>query len=64
MSVRFATIGSLPKRSLRREVSQFGVQVVIAEAATARKSKTRYTIGCDSAVLTRVARFLPDRGLD
>ena len=38
--------------------------LVIAEAATARKPKTRYTIGCDSAVLTRVARLLPDRWLD
>ena len=36
----------------------------IAEAATARKPKTRYTIGCDSAALTRVARLLPDRWLD
>jgi NAD(P)-dependent dehydrogenase (short-subunit alcohol dehydrogenase family) len=38
--------------------------LVIAEAATARKPKTRYTIGWDSAVVTRLARFLPDRALD
>lgn len=38
--------------------------LVIAEAATARKPKTRYAIGRDSAILTRAAGFLPDRVLD
>jgi NAD(P)-dependent dehydrogenase (short-subunit alcohol dehydrogenase family) len=37
---------------------------VIAKAITARKPRTRYTVGRDAALLTRVARFLPDRTLD
>lgn len=37
---------------------------VIAKAVTARKPRTRYTIGRDAALLTRLARFLPDRTLD
>lgn len=37
---------------------------VIAEAVTARRPRTRYTIGRDAAVLTRLARLLPDRTLD
>jgi len=37
---------------------------VIADAVTARRPKTRYTIGRDAAVLTRLARLLPDRALD
>lgn len=35
-----------------------------ADAATVRRPKTRYTIGRDAALLTRLARFLPDRVLD
>jgi NAD(P)-dependent dehydrogenase (short-subunit alcohol dehydrogenase family) len=37
---------------------------VVARAATARKPRTRYTIGRDAAVMTRLSRFLPDRILD
>jgi NAD(P)-dependent dehydrogenase (short-subunit alcohol dehydrogenase family) len=37
---------------------------VIAKAVTARKPRTRYTIGRDAALLTRLARILPDRALD
>jgi NAD(P)-dependent dehydrogenase (short-subunit alcohol dehydrogenase family) len=37
---------------------------VIAEAVTARKPRTRYTVGRDAALITRLARFLPDRTLD
>ncbi|MBO0983751.1 SDR family NAD(P)-dependent oxidoreductase [Rathayibacter sp. SD072] len=37
---------------------------VIAAAATDARPKTRYTIGRDAAVLTRLARILPDRLLD
>jgi NAD(P)-dependent dehydrogenase (short-subunit alcohol dehydrogenase family) len=37
---------------------------VIATAVTARKPRTRYTIGREAALLTRVARILPDRTLD
>jgi NAD(P)-dependent dehydrogenase (short-subunit alcohol dehydrogenase family) len=36
----------------------------IADAATARRPRTRYTIGRDAALLTRLARLLPDRALD
>ncbi|MEV8631281.1 SDR family oxidoreductase [Streptosporangium sp. NPDC051023] len=37
---------------------------VIAKAVTASRPKTRYTIGRDAALLTRLARILPDRMLD
>jgi NAD(P)-dependent dehydrogenase (short-subunit alcohol dehydrogenase family) len=37
---------------------------VIARAVTARKPRTRYTIGRDAALLTRLTRILPDRTLD
>jgi NAD(P)-dependent dehydrogenase (short-subunit alcohol dehydrogenase family) len=37
---------------------------VIAKAVTARKPRTRYTIGRDAALLTLSARILPDRILD
>ncbi|MDH2387277.1 SDR family oxidoreductase [Streptomyces sp. HNM0663] len=37
---------------------------VIAKAVTARKPRTRYTVGRDAAVLTRLSRVLPDRMLD
>ncbi|WP_203830076.1 SDR family oxidoreductase [Actinoplanes palleronii] len=36
----------------------------IATAVTARRPRTRYTIGAPAALLTRAARFLPDRMLD
>jgi NAD(P)-dependent dehydrogenase (short-subunit alcohol dehydrogenase family) len=37
---------------------------VIAKAITARKPRTRYTVGRDAALITRLARILPDRALD
>jgi hypothetical protein len=37
---------------------------LIAKAVTARKPRTRYTIGRDAALLTLLARILPDRILD
>jgi NAD(P)-dependent dehydrogenase (short-subunit alcohol dehydrogenase family) len=37
---------------------------VIAKAVTAAKPRTRYTVGRDAAVLTRLSRVLPDRMLD
>jgi hypothetical protein len=37
---------------------------VIAKAVTARKARTRYTVGRDAALLTVLARMLPDRILD
>lgn len=38
--------------------------LVFATAATSPRPKTRYTIGRDAAMLTRLARILPDRALD
>ncbi|MFD7508046.1 SDR family oxidoreductase [Streptomyces sp. NPDC059853] len=38
--------------------------LVIAKAATARRPRTRYTIGRDAAVLTRLSRILSDKALD
>lgn len=37
---------------------------VIANATTAAKPRTRYTIGRDAAMMTRLTRFLPDTALD
>jgi hypothetical protein len=37
---------------------------VIAKAVTARKPRTRYTVGRDAALITLLARILPDRILD
>jgi NAD(P)-dependent dehydrogenase (short-subunit alcohol dehydrogenase family) len=37
---------------------------VIADAVTARNPRTRYTVGRDATLLTRLARILPDRMLD
>jgi NAD(P)-dependent dehydrogenase (short-subunit alcohol dehydrogenase family) len=37
---------------------------IVADAATARRPRTRYTVGRDAALLTRLARVLPDRVLD
>ncbi|MEO6090931.1 MAG: SDR family oxidoreductase [Umezawaea sp.] len=37
---------------------------VIAKAVTAGKPRTRYTVGLDAALITRLSRVLPDRVLD
>ncbi|MDV3126452.1 SDR family oxidoreductase [Mycobacterium sp. 21AC1] len=37
---------------------------VIARATTARNPRTRYTVGRDAALITRLVRVLPDRALD
>lgn len=37
---------------------------VIAKAVTTRKPRTRYTIGRDAALITRLTKILPDRTLD
>jgi NAD(P)-dependent dehydrogenase (short-subunit alcohol dehydrogenase family) len=37
---------------------------VIAKAVLARKPRTRYTVGRDAALITRLVRVLPDRALD
>jgi NAD(P)-dependent dehydrogenase (short-subunit alcohol dehydrogenase family) len=47
-------------RGLRAE----DVARVIARAVTARNPRTRYPVGRDAALLTRLSRVLPDRVLD
>ncbi|WP_280890239.1 hypothetical protein [Streptomyces sp. LBL] len=37
---------------------------VIAKAVTTRRPRTRYTVGRDAALITRLTRILPDRTLD
>lgn len=37
---------------------------VIAKAVTTPRPRTRYTVGRDAALITRLTRFLPDRALD
>jgi hypothetical protein len=37
---------------------------IIADAVTVRRPRSRYTIGRDAAVLTRLSRILSDRLLD
>lgn len=49
---------------LRDGVAAAAAAKTIARAATTVRPKTRYTIGRDAAVLTRLARLLPDRVLD
>jgi NAD(P)-dependent dehydrogenase (short-subunit alcohol dehydrogenase family) len=49
---------------LRSGVDASTAAQTIATAATARRPKTRYTIGRDSALLIGLARILPDRALD
>jgi NAD(P)-dependent dehydrogenase (short-subunit alcohol dehydrogenase family) len=41
-----------------------GAARVIAKAVTAAKPRTRYTVGLDAALITRLSRVLPDRVLD
>jgi len=50
--------------STNRGLPAEAVAKVIAKAVTARKPRTRYTVGRDAAVITRMARFLSDRTLD
>lgn len=45
-------------------VSAEKAALVIAKAATSRNPKTRYTVGNDAAMLTRLSRILSDRTLD
>jgi NAD(P)-dependent dehydrogenase (short-subunit alcohol dehydrogenase family) len=37
---------------------------ILAKAVTARRPRTRYTIGRDAALITRLVRLLPDRAVD
>lgn len=49
---------------LRDGVTADTAAKTIAAAATRPRPRTRYTIGRDAALLTRLARFLPDRAID
>lgn len=49
---------------LRDGVDAATAAKTIANAATDPKPKIRYTVGRDAALLTRLARILPDRSLD
>ncbi len=49
---------------LRDGVDSSVAAKTIVKAATASRPKTRYTIGRDAALLTRIARIMPDRILD
>jgi NAD(P)-dependent dehydrogenase (short-subunit alcohol dehydrogenase family) len=49
---------------LRDGVDASKAATIIATAATAHRPKSRYTVGRDAALLTRLARILPDRALD
>ena len=49
---------------LRDGVDAATAAATIAAAATDPRPKIRYTIGRDAAILTRLARILPDRALD
>ena len=42
----------------------FTIPKPIAKAIAARKPRTRYTVGRDAALITCLARILPDRTLD
>jgi hypothetical protein len=50
--------------SIGRGKSAEAAAKLIARAITARRPRTRYTVGRDAAVLARVTRLLPDRALD
>ncbi|KZX20141.1 SDR family NAD(P)-dependent oxidoreductase [Rathayibacter tanaceti] len=49
---------------LRTGVDAQDAARIIANAATRPRPRTRYTIGGDAALLTRLARSMPDRVLD
>ncbi|MDX8030600.1 SDR family NAD(P)-dependent oxidoreductase [Lentzea sp. BCCO 10_0856] len=57
-------INSLMDSGTAAGVSAEAAALVVAKAVTARRPRTRYTIGRDAAVLTRLVRVLSDRALD
>jgi NAD(P)-dependent dehydrogenase (short-subunit alcohol dehydrogenase family) len=58
-----AVIGQIAA-STERALSPDAVAAVIATAVTARRPRTRYTVGRDAALIGRLVRVLPDRTLD
>lgn len=59
-----AAVNEQATTSTRSGLSAEAAARVIATAVTARKPRTRYTVGRDAALITRLARFVPDRVLD
>lgn len=60
----FAAVKALAEQWASDGIRPEKVAAVISRAIRDRKPKTRYTAGRDSAILTRLVRFLPDRVLD
>lgn len=59
-----AAMSSLARSFDTDGVPAEGAAKVIANAATASRPRTRYTIGRDAAILARLSRVAPDRLLD
>lgn len=59
-----AAVNEQATTSTRSGLSAEAAARVIATAVTARKPRTRYTVGRDAALITLLARFVPDRVLD
>jgi hypothetical protein len=59
-----ATLTHLAPRPHHVGLPADAAATVIAKAVTARKPRTRYTVGRDAALLTRLARILSARTLD
>jgi NAD(P)-dependent dehydrogenase (short-subunit alcohol dehydrogenase family) len=58
------TINELMASGTEAGVTAEAAAEVVAKAVTSRKPRTRYTIGRDAALITRLTRILPDRTLD
>jgi NAD(P)-dependent dehydrogenase (short-subunit alcohol dehydrogenase family) len=59
-----AAVSAQARSFTKTGVSAEHAAKVVAQAATASRPRTRYTIGRDAAVLVRLARVVPDRFLD
>lgn len=57
-------VAAQAESSAKTGLSADAAAAVIATAITARRPRTRYTVGRDAALITRSARLLPDRILD
>jgi NAD(P)-dependent dehydrogenase (short-subunit alcohol dehydrogenase family) len=58
------TINELMASGTEAGVTAEAAAKVVAKAVTSRRPRTRYTIGRDAALITRLTRILPDRTLD
>jgi NAD(P)-dependent dehydrogenase (short-subunit alcohol dehydrogenase family) len=58
------TINELMASGTEAGVTAEAAAQVVAKAVTTRRPRTRYTIGRDAALITRLSRVLPDRALD